>query len=171
MLSRKGTLLVLQEGTFPVLPEGTLPVVHPLQYSPLSDRRERLAKTYRLAHTLTRTCYGYWRLGRLHCRSCLCRRVDVSNKIAFEISWFKVIQWNNCWTTSDIKRISLVSSLQDTVSAFIRRLKQLTNSVVMYKHMRCAAQILAYVFFALGLLLNGSTPQLLHGYFQLGNVQ
>ena len=81
--------------------EGTLLVFHPLQYSPLSDRSERLAETYRHAHTLTRTCYGYWRLGWLRYRCCLRRCVDVSNKLAFEIRWFKAIQWNNFWMNSN----------------------------------------------------------------------
>ena len=58
-------------------------MLHPLQYSPLSDHSERLAKTYRLTHTSTRTCYCYWRLGGWRCRCRLCGRVDVSDKIAF----------------------------------------------------------------------------------------
>ena len=117
--------------------------VHPLQYCPLSDRSERLAKTYRHAHTSTRRCYGYWRLDRLRCRCCLRRRVDVSNKIACGLRWFKAIQRNDFWTASDVKRIVLVSSLQDTVRSVVRRWKRLTNIVLTYEHMRCAAQILA----------------------------
>ena len=69
-----------------------------------------------------------------------------------------------------MKRIMLLGSLQDTARAVVRRLKLLTDSVVTYKHMSCATHILAYVWFALGLVPNGCTPQLLHGYFQLGNV-
>ena len=64
----------------------------------------------------------------------------------------------------------LVGSLQDTVRAVIRRLKRLIDGVVTYKHMSCVTPILAYVWFALGLLPNGCTPQLLLGYFQLGNI-
>ena len=78
------------EWTLPVL---LLPALHPLQSSLLSDCNEQPAKTYRHVHRSTRTCYGYWRLCRLRCGCCLCRCVDVSNKIAFEIIWFKVVQW------------------------------------------------------------------------------
>ena len=56
------------------------------------------------------------------------------------------------------------------VMAVVRPLKQLTDCIMTYKHIRCVAHILAYVRFALGLLPNGCTPQLLHGYFQLGNI-
>ena len=98
---------------------------------------------YRPAQTSTRTCYGYWRLRRLCCTWCLYRRADVSNEIVFKISWFKAIQSNNFWTTSDIKRTVLVSSLQDTIRTVVRRLKRLMNSVVMYNHLCCVAHILA----------------------------
>ena len=43
---------------------------------------------------------------------------------------------------SDIKRIVLVGSLQDMVRTVVRWLKRLRNSVVMCKHIRCAAHIL-----------------------------
>ena len=64
----------------------------------------------------------------------------------------------------------LVGSLQDTVRAVIRGLNQLMDSIVTSQLMRCVSHILAYVWFVLGLLPNGCTLQLLHGYFQLGNV-
>ena len=73
--------------------------------------------------------------------------------------------YNNATTTNDIKRIGLVGSLQDTVRAVIKRLKRRTGGGLTYKHMRGVSLILAYVWFALGLLPNGCTPQLLHGHF------